>query len=446
MADINHTVRALLNDVDFRAQLIRGGVASIAIKLAYVGLALAQSIVLARVLGPAGYGVFAYVFAVVNVLSFTARFGLTNLLVRETANGQVDEAWGEVHGLWRWSTLLSLCIGGVLCVLSVVVLWVWGEMFTPLQTVTFLWGLALALLMALSNMAGAALRGLRHVTQGQLPQLLMRPALFLVLIVFVLATTEKLTASSAMGLRAAADVGVFMIALWLLLRQESSKTVLRAAPKYRPRVWFLSALPLALNASIQVLNQQTGMLVLGLFAPAETVGTYRVAVQGTALIMFALQAISMVIAPHFARLYRQGELRRLQRLVTLSARVIVLLTLPVAAILIIFGDPIVRLVFGSGYIAAATPLAILAIGQLGRAFFGCVIQLLNMSGHEKSCASATALSAVANVILSFALVPLLGASGVALATTISLLFWNVLLARAATRHVGIRSLATCRLN
>ena len=420
---------------------MRGGAASVGMKLAYIGLGLAHTILLARILGPDGYGTFAYVFALVSMLSIPARFGLPNLLVRETAKGQTDGAWDVVHGLWRWSALIACGLSGLLAAASLIVLWFWVDHFTTLQIETFLWGLTLVPLMALSNMTGAALRGLRHVVQGQLPEFVIRPAAFLLLVAASLWLAAPLTAANTMALRTAAGALAFAIGLWLLCRQAPSRSALGTAPRYQTRTWLASTLPLAFTAGMQIINRQTDILMLGAFAPTETVGIYRVAVQGATLVAFGLQAVNMVVAPHFARLYRQGDLKGLQRLVTQSARGIVMLTLPVATVFIVFGEPILRLVFGNEYTPAATPLAILAIGQFASAFFGSVAFLLNMTGHETDTARGVALAAITNIVLNLVLIPTLGANGAAIGTAASLALWNILLAISVTRRIGIRTLA-----
>jgi len=248
-----------------------------------------------------------------------------------------------------------------------------------------------------------------------------------------------------MALRTAAGALAFALGLWLLFRQAPSRNALGAVPRYQTRAWLASTLPLAFTAGMQVINRQTDILMLGAFAPPQTVGIYRVAVQGATLVAFGLQAVNMVVAPHFARLYQQGDLKGLQRLVTQSARGIVMLTLPVAAVFIAFGEPILHLVFGHEYTPAATPLAILAIGQFASAFFGSVAFLLNMTGHENDTARGVTLAAMTNIVLKLFLIPTLGAVGAAMATATSLALWNLLLLSAVRRRIGIQTLALSRL-
>lgn len=73
---------------------------------------------------------------------------------------------------------------------------------------------------------------------------------------------------------------------------------------------------------MQMVNDETDILILGVFRPAEEVGIYRFAVQAATLASFGLQAVNTVIAPRFASLYAMGEIDQLQQLATASARVV----------------------------------------------------------------------------------------------------------------------------
>jgi O-antigen/teichoic acid export membrane protein len=160
-----------------------------------------------------------------------------------------------------------------------------------------------------------------------------------------------------------------------------------------------------------------------------------------ALVAFGLQAVNMVVAPHFARLHARGDDAALQQLVTVSARVIFFFTLPTATVFIVFGDELVRLIFGPEFNSGYLTLIILLIGQLMNASMGSVGLLLSMTGHERETARGVAVAAVSNLILNLSLIPNYGMEGAALASALSVAIWNVLLWRAARRRLGINSLA-----
>lgn len=422
--------------------LVRSGSGSLAIKLASGGLTFGLAVLLARALGPAGYGVYAYVFALVSLLAVPAERGLPHLVVRETARALFRAQWGLMRGVWRWAALAAGVLSLAVVVLGSAAAWSLAGRLTDAQLATVAWGLALVPLIALGNLAGAALRGLGGVLLGQLPEHLLRPAGFLLSAAAVLYWGRGgLTPDEAMGLHAAAAAAALGAGAWLLARRRPEPLAHAATPQYQARRWSAAAVPLALIAGMHLVHQQTDILILGLFTDSERVGIYRVAAQAAAVVGFGLQAINMVVAPQFARLHAAGDTARLQRLVTSSARVILLLTLPAVLLLALLGGPVIRFVFGAEYAAGHVALAILAAGQLCSAAFGSVAFLLNMTGYERDTARGLALAVAANVVLNLLLIPSLGMEGAALATAVTLASWNLLLWRATRARLGIDSTA-----
>jgi O-antigen/teichoic acid export membrane protein len=162
-------------DTGLAGQLARGGAGSLAIKAATTLLGFVLAILLARILGPEGYGIYAYVFALVSVLAIPAQFGLPNLIVRETAKANVNKHWGLMLGVWRWATVMTGVFSAILVFIAAGMAWLFVDRFSDRQLETFLWGLTLVPLIALANLRGAALRGLHKVVLGQIPERVLRP-------------------------------------------------------------------------------------------------------------------------------------------------------------------------------------------------------------------------------------------------------------------------------
>nr|MDA3877929.1 polysaccharide biosynthesis C-terminal domain-containing protein [Halothiobacillus sp.] len=233
---------------------------------------------------------------------------------------------------------------------------------------------------------------------------------------------------------------VLLVGGWMLSRYLPAAS--RTEPvEYQSRQWLKSALPFTLIGGAGIINNQADIIMLGWFGSTADVGIYRVAVQGATLVAFGLQAANAVIAPHFARLYAQGDMKKLQRLVTGSARMVLLAALPLALAFVFAGGTIVTWVFGSEFAASHLPLAILALGQLANAAFGSVGLLLNMTGNESHMARIVLQTALLNVVLNGLLIPFYGMSGAAVASTISLLIWNALLFLRVGKSLGVTSCA-----
>nr|WP_301289184.1 flippase [Natronocella acetinitrilica] len=426
-----------------RGQLVKGGIGSLGVNGGRILLQFAVAVVLARALGAAGYGVYAFALAIVTLLAIPAQVGLPQLVVRETARAQVEERWARMRGLWTWSTVFVLAFSAVLLV-PFVIAWTVGIPFLSEDRASaLLWGLLLVPLLALGQLRGAALHGLRRVVLGQLPEHIIRPALLVIftLIVIVLPLSYPLDAAGAMALHLLAAAIAFVFGAWLLLRHIPEQLHGLRTREYDARVWLSAAWPLALLGGMHVINHSAAVVVLGFFATDADVGVYRIVAQAATLVSFGLTALTQVVMPHFSRLHREGDYHRLQQLVTQSARAILLLSLPPAIVFVLFGEWILAVVFGEEFAVGYVALVILVSGQLVHAAMGPVAILLNMTGHEKDSLKGVATAAVLNVALNLSLVPLFGLEGAAVAMALTLTTWNLLLRRAVMRRLGLEMLA-----
>ncbi|MGH8223106.1 MAG: flippase [Woeseiaceae bacterium] len=414
---------------------------SLVLRVASLGLGFVVTVVLARVLGVEGFGVYSYVLALISLLVIPAKFGLPSLVVREVASAQVAEDWGRLRGVIRWSNMMAAGFALTLTVVGGGLALAFAEKFQNGKLATFAWGLVLVPLMVLGDLRGAALRGLHHVVQGQLPEHVLRPGFLIILCgIFSLLAAGQLGPDQAMVLHAVAALLAFGIGAFLFLRVRPS--ALRfARPTYRRAAWIYAAVPLALAGSMQVLIRYTDIVMLGFFRGAADVGIYRAVAQTSTLVGLGLTAITLVVAPQFSALYARGDLAQLQRLATSSSGITLILAVPVAAIMIILGEDLLRLLFGAPFSAGYLPLSLLVLGQLVNAAFGSVVALLNMTGHESKAARGAAIAAAVNVVLNLLLIPRFGAAGAAAATSITITLWNIILWLEVRSHLGIDSAA-----
>jgi len=97
--------------------------------------------------------------------------------------------------------------------------------------------------MCLSNLRGAALRGLHKVVIGQLPEFFIRPALFFTFLCIAgFFLHQRLTPPQAMALNVFSAVLAFIIGAWLLWRN-TPLSIYKLTPIYDRKGWFSSLLP-----------------------------------------------------------------------------------------------------------------------------------------------------------------------------------------------------------
>jgi len=87
MTFLENLKASLLSKFRLDRQIAWDGIWSFVLRAISIGLGFLSTVLLARLLGAEGYGIYSYVFAWVMLLSILAQAGLPDLVVRETAQG-----------------------------------------------------------------------------------------------------------------------------------------------------------------------------------------------------------------------------------------------------------------------------------------------------------------------------------------------------------------------
>lgn len=433
----------LCSSGSIRNMLLRGSVGNLTLKILNSILGLATSIILARVLGLESFGVYAYITALASFLALPATAGVPALIMRETAKFTGRNEWGSVHGIWKWGTKVVLVFSLLILTLAGTVGAIVQGSYERSDMSAFFISLLLIPLFSLSGVRSGALRGLKRVVLGEMPDLLVRPLLFLAFLMLLIALDSgvELTPFYAIALQLLALMCSFIIGVAILVRILPTELHKKTVPVYEPAIWWRSLGPLALISSMAPLLQYTDILMVGFFNPAEDVGLYRVALSASLLVAFGLQSINAAIGPHLADLYHNGSMDKFRQMVTLSTRVILMFALPVFVLMVVWGRDLIVFLYGKEYVASYVPLVILIFGQLVNAAMGAVGQILNMTGHERDTARTLLISVGINVLLNSLFIPIWGISGAASATAITIVVRNILLRRLVMQRLGVETLA-----
>lgn len=420
----------------YRSAAARQTLGVFGLKIGHAVLSFLVSVVLARLLAPEGYGMYAAIIAYTGILLIPSRFGLPALIVRETSNATSTGMWTKVKGLWIWSVGFTAVAAFVSALLVLLVL-------PRLPTATSIAseaaaaGAFLVPLLALISLQVSAMHGLGRVVLGTASESVLLYAVFLaILLIAPPLLGVGVTTTTALGFHAAA-AGAALAGGAFLLWRATPNAVAAAAPRFEARAWMTSALPLAVTNGMHFVNANADLVVLSILASSADVGAYRVAMQISQIAYFGLNAVNSVVAPRFARLAHGDHTVRLRRLVTVGSRSVFLMSFAVLIFMAVLGPRFLRSTFGEEFLPAYTPLMILLAGQLANAYFGSVGVLLNMTGHERANARIVTIAAAVNVCLNIGLIPIFGMVGAAVATALTSLVWNIALWRVAKTRLSI---------
>ena len=421
------------------ALLLRSGVISIGIKIVFTLLSFFISLTLARVLGPEGFGVYSFCLAILMLVSIPVQSGYPMMLVREVAKARGLKNFSLIASIQKWAFSLILVTSILIVIVVFLLEWKLSIVLGSIRSSVFYIGVVLIPCVGLILAQGAVMRGLGWVNVGQFFDAILRPLLFL--IVLLCSYSIGLSVQSVMELKVLVTVFVLAASTTVALYVQRGFIFRRVSLSNESDgfQWGQLVMPLMAVSGFQLVNGYVDIVVLGMIRTDEEVGVYRVVVQMGNLVIFALVAVNQILHPLFARQYDAGEMVKLQKMVTTSARLILLLSVPIAVIFAVWSEQLLSFFFGVEYVAGGLPLCIVAIGQLTNAAFGSVAALLNMTGHEKDTMRGMFIAFVVNVILNLVLVPEYGMVGAAIATAFSILCWNAVLRHYVKKRLGIES-------
>lgn len=383
------------------------------------------SVVLVRALAPSEYGVYVLAFAILNILIMIVEAGIPVLLMRECASYLEGKKYSLLRGLLVRSFQAILLLSSIVISLGLIVV---NEFKTEEYMRLTLYFVFLALpFMAYINVTDRVLRGLNHVLQGQLLSLVYRPTLTIIILVLIFNISEVFKKPHYSMLVVAVSAVVVSIISYFSLNRKLPEYISNAIPLYDDKVWAKSAFWFGLMGGAGIINNVSDILMLGWLTDTTQVGLYQVAVQGALIVAFAIQVADSVLAPEFAKTWASQNISRLKKISKTSARIVLAISLPIAITFYLVGEYLIALVFGVEYVEANTPLLILTTGQLANAFFGSVGLILAMAGYEKEVNRVMWTTAGVNIVLNGLLIPVLGGSGAAIASALSLVLWNYLL-------------------
>jgi len=422
-------------------EVAKGAATAFLFKSLGAALAFTFNIVLARELGAEGAGVYYIALTVASVGAVFGSMGLGNSLMRFTASRAASGDWSGLKGVYRNGLYAVLAVSTVITLIVFLLapfiadaVFSKQELAAPIRLVS-LGILPFALLSIITQM----LVGLKRIRDSQLVSGVIYWGCQMTGL-FVLARLWGVygaVASFVLGSAAAAAAGFF---LW----RSAAPQIRGVQGKFSTRELFDSSMPLLLSEVMILVVNWSAIFFLGIWGTKAELGIFGVASKAAATVSFILISVNTIAAPKFAALYSKGEIGALGSTARVSAFFSTLLSIP-ALFFFIASPSWVMSLFGPSFVEGAAALAILASGQFINVITGPVGFLLIMSGNERLYRSTHVAAAAVNIALNIALIPGMGMTGAAIATSASIVLQNLLASYFVYGSMNIKVLPWPRL-
>ncbi|MDQ7032932.1 MAG: oligosaccharide flippase family protein [Desulfonauticus sp.] len=392
------------------------------------------TVVLARVLGAKEFGTYSYVMVIVQFLVILASLGLPQIIVREVAINKAKNRWEPIKGIYLWSMASSLGIALLITMAVGVFAWIYKIHLGINLAITLLIGLSILPLHTTLRMQEAFLRGLSFIIQGQLPMQLIRSGLFLAVISMCLFFSKPLSPIKAIGIHAGSFGVAVIFSIFLIMNLVNLRGI---KPQFDTKFWMRSMWAFYFIEIADTIYSYADIFFLGTIKGPEDVGIYRIAHRLSFIIVLLTISINVALSPTIAGLYAKGEKRLLESIIVKRTRILFLLTLPFTLLFVIWGSPLISIIFGREFSPAAKPLCVLLIAQMIVVAMGPVRDLLNLTGYEYVTVRGLIFSMILIIPLCFILIPQWGAMGAALASSINMVVVEFILTIQAIKLTGI---------
>ena len=400
-----------------------------------VPLTLFVNVMLARWLSVEDFGSYSFAYSLASILALPVSGGLVLLLTREVSSALQSDDQTRYARLLRttlaWIAIATLCIGIVYFGVQLVRT---GQIDAiVLLTFSLVPGLAL-----IAFGEGLA-KGVERPALGEALRQIIAPAVFFIGAA-ILWFTGALSSETALLAQSGALLLAGLFALVVSIQIMRRIDIGGFASTEEIRRLGIAFASFAMITGLAVLISQFATVALGILSDKEQVAYLKVAERGSQLVALPLMFVNAIMGPKLVRAFEGGDMAELRRLSRVSTRLAFAVALPIAAVLIIGGKPLIAMTFGVEYREAAyTPLVWLCLAQLFFVLMGIPGMILAMTNFHLDNLLARTAGALVLAVSVVALAPAYGALGAALGVAIGLVAIKLFTSLSLLRRLGFIS-------
>jgi len=420
------------------AELIKGSGVAFVLKILGIICGYIFTLLVTRTLGAESWGIFSLCLVVLQIASVIGRLGMDTALLRFTAEYAAKGEIGILKEIYKKALILvvpfSIFVAVSVYFLSPILS---AKAFHKPYLTPYFKIISLAIVpFVLLWIHSEGIRGLKKIKESQL---LQQTAVFGAAIIFFGAGLFCVRSDFLPLISYSMSILVFSVVSILLwckylasflspsVLSSSFSTFNTASAFYIPSCKSLLSVsvPMLLSNSLMLVMSWADIVMLGIFRSAQEVGIYNVVLRISILASISLVAINTIAAPKFAELWGKRNVKALVRVAQQSTRLMFWISFPVLFLFLFFPKFILGM-FGEDFKIGAMALMILTVGQFVNVVAGSVGYVLMMTGYQQFHQKIILIGTLCNVFLNYILIPRYGIVGAAIASAMSVTFWNLI--------------------
>ena len=372
--------------------------------------------------GAEAWGVFALCLALLNITSILSRMGIDVAVLRFIASFKSEKAKAKSIYIKGFKLVfpLSICFTLLLFFFSDFIA---ITIFNKSQLTFYIQVISFAILpFTIIYLNAQSFRGLKKISHFAFFQHVSK-FLFAIIIFLGISFFTNISVERNIFYAFVAALYCVMIISTILLKKELVVKKEEKSPISNKKL-IRTAFPMMLSTSILLIMSWADSVIIGIFKAESEIGIYNVAIRLAMISGLVLGAINSIVAPKLSEAYNNGRKKEFALIVRQSTRVIFFSSLPILIFLIVFPEFLLSF-FGSEFLIGKTTLYVLLVGQIINAFSGSVGVIMQMTGRERLFQNILIVALIINIGMNFLLIPTYGIIGAAIASSASIVFWNL---------------------
>ncbi len=224
------------------------------------------------------------------------------------------------------------------------------------------------------------------------------------------------------------DYGIFVHEIKKTKNHKTKKSVIEDIRKY--------SMPLLFGVAAELIISKTDILILTLFKGVNDVAFYEVAFPASRLMMVFVSPFLFILFPLVSKFFFEKQKTQIKEILQMAYNTGIFLLVPIAALLIMYPELVIKTVFTPEYLSAANALRIMTVGMFFLVFAQINFNILSGIGEIKSKTKILYTVAIYNIIMDLILIPPYGYMGAIIVTSSSFFLLWILSHFICVKHVN----------
>jgi O-antigen/teichoic acid export membrane protein len=447
---VRSAVAHLLGGSALRRRLLSGSAWALGGRIGAAAIGIVTNGLLAHMLSLEDFGTYLLVFSIIAVGAVVGSLGLPKTVLRFVAESMTLGQPGRA----RKAISTALALGGVGALITSLAYYfvvgdLVGEYLFHSSALVAVIGLTTGwiAISVMQEIIAESFRGFHDIrmatlfgglaTGGKSAGLIMR-LLLLGSLILLWATSGHAGLKTVMLVSVGSGAASALLSVLFLRKKVSSLDARGVEDRISAGEELRDAFPiLIISLTSFILLSAADLWILGVFGTKDQVALYGAASRLVTLIAMPLLITNLVLPPIIAQMYAQGRTGQLERTLRSFSTLSGVPSLLFLIVFMVLGGPIMGLVYGSDYSAAAVILVLLSAGKLAAVWAGSCGAVLQFTGNQGSMLRINLLTSPLFVIGALLVVRDYGPVGVASMTAAITVVQNAALVLVAKKKTGM---------